>query len=69
MSTHTDQGTARQTAKIYQFPVPSPRAAAADRNRRAEAAVEAMSQRICDALDNCWYHDAAIRQSTGSTKA
>lgn len=67
MNTYTDQGTAQRTAKIYQFPMSS-RRAAADRSGRAEAAVEAMSQRICDALDNCWYHDAAIRQSTGSTK-
>jgi hypothetical protein len=64
MNTHTEQ----RTAKIYQFPVPSARAAA-DRRRSAEVAVEAMSERICDALDNCWYHDAAVRQAAGSTKS
>jgi hypothetical protein len=64
MNTNTYPGT----AKIYQFPVPSSRAVA-DRRLSAEAAVAAMSQRICDALDNCWYHDAAIRQSSVSTKS
>ncbi len=63
MNTHTEQ----RTAKIYQFPVPA--RTAAGRRGSAEAAAEAMSQRICDALDNCWYHDAAVRQSADSTKS
>jgi hypothetical protein len=63
MNTNTSQGT----AKIYQFPVPT-RRGVADRHKSAEAVVEAMPQRIFDALDNCWYHDTAVRQATGSTK-
>jgi hypothetical protein len=63
MNTDTFQGT----ATIYQFPVLA-RRAVADRQRSAEAAVEAMSQRILDALDNCWYHDTAVRQATDATK-
>jgi hypothetical protein len=64
MNANTYQGT----AKIYQFP-PRSRQAVADRRGSAEAVVESMPQRICDALDNCWYHDAAVQQAAGSTKS
>jgi len=63
MNVNTHQGT----AKIYQFPVLA-RRAAVERQRSAQAVVEAMSQNMCDALDNCWYHDMAVRQATDVTK-
>ena len=62
MNTSTYQGT----AKIYQFPVRS-RAAVAGHRGSTDAA-EAMARRISDAGESCWYHDAAIKQSTGPTK-
>jgi len=62
MDTNTYQGT----AKIYQFPVRSKQAVANSR-WSVEAVAESMPQHICDALDNCWYHDAAVRQAAGST--
>jgi hypothetical protein len=62
MSTSTYQGT----AKIYQFPVRQ-RVAAADHRGSSDAA-KLMAQRISDAVGACWYHDAAIKQSGGSTK-
>jgi len=55
----------RITAKIYQFPL-QPRLAAAQRLRNAEVIAEAMPQHVCNALDNCWYHDEAVRDSAGS---
>jgi hypothetical protein len=55
--------TRRETAKIYQFPL-RPRHASTDRRGNVEALVEAMPEHICNALDNCWYHDEAVRQST-----
>jgi hypothetical protein len=62
MNTSTYQGT----AKIYQFPVRS-RMAVAGQHGSTDAA-EAMARRISDAVESCWYHDAAIKQSTGPTK-
>ena len=62
MSTSTYQGT----AKIYQFPVRS-RTAVADHRGSTDAA-ELMAQRISDAVGACWYHEAAIKQSTVSKK-
>ena len=57
MNTSSYQGT----AKIYQFPV---RARAATPYHRDGA--EPQSQRTGDAvLDQCWYHDAAIKQVDG----
>jgi hypothetical protein len=61
MNTSTYQGT----AKIYQFPV---RARAVTAQRASTDAAEAMARRISDAVENCWYHDAAIKQSMGPTK-
>jgi hypothetical protein len=63
MNTNTHQGT----AKIYQFPQRS--RADAGRGASAEAIAASMPQHICDALDNCWYHDAAVRQTAGLTKS
>ena len=55
MNTSSYQGT----AKIYQFPV---RAQAAAQHRREGAAPQ--PQRMSEAvLDQCWYHDAAIKQA------
>jgi hypothetical protein len=62
MNTSTYQGT----AKIYQFPVRSRMAVAGQRG--STDAAELMAQRISDAVETCWYHDAAIKQSTGPTK-
>ena len=64
--------TFSESAKIYQFPV-RPRMAVASNSEMADRAsctvVEFMSQRVSDAvLGDCWYHDAEIRQSVGSTK-
>jgi Protein of unknown function (DUF2735) len=61
MDTSTYQGT----AKIYQFPVRSRVVAGQGASTNA---AEAMAQRISAAVETCWYHDAAIKQSTGPTK-
>ena len=53
--------THRETAKIYQFPV-RPRMAVANQRSSTDAA-ELMTQRISDAVEACWYHDAAIKQA------
>ena len=58
--------THRETAKIYQFPV-RPRMAVANQRASTDAA-ELMAQRISDAVEACWYHDAAIKQSTVTKK-
>ncbi len=63
MNTNTYQGT----AVIYQFPTRS-RNAVAEHRRNADAA-DLMTQRIADALSSCWYHEAAVKQSGGPTKA
>jgi hypothetical protein len=62
MNTSTYQGT----AKIYQFPVRSRMTVAGQ--RVGTDAAEAMALRISDAVEHCWYHDAAIKQSAGPTK-
>jgi hypothetical protein len=62
MNTNTYQGT----AKIYQFPL-RPRTAVAGHCESTNAA-ELMAQRISDAVETCWYHDAAIKQTSGFTK-
>ncbi len=62
MNTSTYQGT----AKIYQFPVRARLAVAGQRG--SINAAEAMAERIADAVESCWYHDAAIKQSTGPAK-
>ena len=67
MNTNIYQGTTQQSAKIYQFPV-RPRAAVSYHRGTTDTA-EAMSQRISDAVGACWYHDAAIKQSTVSKKS
>jgi hypothetical protein len=51
-----------ETAKIYQFPTPSQRAAA-DRRESSDTITERMSQRVCEAVGACWYHEAAIKQA------
>jgi len=66
MNTITYQETAQHSAKIYQFPV-RPRTAVAGRRDSTDAA-ELTAQRISDAVEACWYHDAAIKQSAGLTK-
>jgi hypothetical protein len=65
MNTSTYQETPQHTAKIYQFPV---RTRAAVSGHRGGADAELMAQRISDAVETCWYHDAAIKQSTGPAK-
>ena len=62
MNTSTYEGT----AKIYQFPARSRLAVAAQ--RASTEAAEAMAQRISDAVENCWYHDAAIKQAVAPKK-
>jgi hypothetical protein len=66
MNTNTYQGTPQHSATIYQFPV-RPRSAVSG-YRGAGDAADLMAQRIADAVESCWYHDAAIKQSGGSTK-
>jgi hypothetical protein len=62
MNTSTYQGT----AKIYQFPVR--RRMAVSGHRESADAAEFLAQRISDAVETCWYHDAAIKQAAGLTK-
>ena len=66
MNTNTYQGTTQHSAKIYQFPV-RPRAAVSGYRGGGDAA-DLMAQRISDAVETCWYHGAAIKQSGGTTK-
>jgi hypothetical protein len=66
MNTSTYRETPQHSAKIYQFPVRS-RMAVADQRASTDAA-DLMAQRVSDAVGACWYHDAAIKQSTGPTK-
>ena len=57
MNMNTQQGT----AKIYQFPVRSRGAVA---GHREDAVSKPLPQIACEAaLDNCWYHDDAVKQS------
>ncbi|ACE92210.1 glutamine synthetase translation inhibitor [Rhizobium phaseoli] len=60
-------GFHRESATIYQFPVKPTRAASRfERTRRMER--EAAD--VCDAaLDSCWYHDEAVRDSDRPTKS
>jgi hypothetical protein len=62
MDTNIYQGT----AIIYQFPVRSRMTVAG--HRQSTDAAELLAQRVSGALETCWYHDAAIKQSAGSTK-
>ncbi len=64
MNTNTHQGT----AKIYQFAAHTRRLTEAQRGS-AERTAESMPQHICDALDNCWYHDDAVQQATRLLKS
>jgi hypothetical protein len=58
-----DNTTHRETAQIYQFPV------ARTRHVGHRPDTERLSQRIADAvLDDCWYHDEAVRQSAAPAK-
>jgi hypothetical protein len=62
MNTNTHQGT----AKIYQFPTRSRTPVA---EHRAGGVIGAVSQSMCDAaLDACWYHDDAVKQSAIAIK-
>jgi hypothetical protein len=36
--------------------------------RASTDAAEAMALRISDAVENCWYHDAAIKQAAAPKK-
>jgi hypothetical protein len=64
MNTSTHQGT----AKIYQFPTRL-RSPVSDHRSGTSKDVGAVSQSVCDtALDACWYHDDAVKQSARSPK-
>ncbi len=66
MNTHSLSAQG-QSAKILQFPVGGRRALAA--RRENTDAAELMAQRVSDAVSACWYHDAAIKESTAPTKS
>ncbi|CAN7498399.1 glutamine synthetase translation inhibitor GstI [Rhizobium leguminosarum] len=60
-------GFHRESAKIYQFPVKAIRNA--NRFERARL-MEREAAEVCDAaLDSCWYHDEAVRESDRPTKS
>ncbi|AHG46379.1 glutamine synthetase [Rhizobium leguminosarum bv. trifolii CB782] len=59
-------GFHRESATIYQFPVKPTRAA--NRFERARL-MEREAAEVCDALDSCWYHDEAVRDSDRPTKS
>ncbi|QIO50696.1 DUF2735 domain-containing protein [Rhizobium leguminosarum bv. trifolii] len=60
-------GFHRESATIYQFPVKAIRNA--NRFERARM-MEREAAEVCDAaLDSCWYHDEAVRESDRPTKS
>ncbi|MCJ9695613.1 DUF2735 domain-containing protein [Rhizobium sp. PRIMUS64] len=60
-------GFHRESATIYQFPVKAIRNA--NRFERARL-MEREAADVCDsALDSCWYHDEAVRESDRPTKS
>ncbi|MGZ2455271.1 glutamine synthetase translation inhibitor GstI [Rhizobium sp. IY2] len=59
-------GFHRESATIYQFPVKSMRAT--NRFERARL-MEREAADVCDALDSCWYHDEAVRESDRPKKS
>ncbi|MBY5364864.1 glutamine synthetase translation inhibitor GstI [Rhizobium brockwellii] len=60
-------GFHRESATIYQFPVKAIRNA--NRFERARL-MEREAAEVCDAaLDSCWYHDEAVRESDRPTKS
>ncbi|MGO7481031.1 glutamine synthetase translation inhibitor GstI [Rhizobium ruizarguesonis] len=60
-------GFHRESATIYQFPVKAIRTA--NRFERARP-MEREAAEVCDAaLDSCWYHDEAVRESDRPTKS
>ncbi|API50699.1 glutamine synthetase [Rhizobium leguminosarum] len=60
-------GFHRESATIYQFPVKAIRNA--NRFERAKL-MEREAADVCDAaLDSCWYHDEAVRDSDRPTKS
>ncbi|MBY5337353.1 DUF2735 domain-containing protein [Rhizobium leguminosarum] len=60
-------GFHRESATIYQFPVKAIR----NPNRFERARLmEREAAEVCDAaLDSCWYHDEAVRESDRPTKS
>jgi hypothetical protein len=60
--------TYQETAKVYQFPV-RPRHAIADRRGSTQTIAASVPQGVCDELDNCWYHGAAVHQTAVLTKS
>lgn len=60
-------GFHRDSATIYKFPVKAIRNA--NRFERARL-MEREAAEVCDAaLDSCWYHDEAVRESDRPTKS
>ncbi|MGR9077654.1 glutamine synthetase translation inhibitor GstI [Rhizobium leguminosarum] len=60
-------GFHRESATIYQFPVKAIRNV--NRFERARL-MEREAADVCDAaLDSCWYHDEAVRESDRPTKS
>jgi hypothetical protein len=60
-------GFHRESATIYQFPVKAIRTA--NRFERARL-MEREAAEVCDAaLDSCWYHYEAVRESDRPTKS
>jgi hypothetical protein len=60
-------GFHRESATIYQFPVKAIRNA--NRFERARL-MEREAAAVCDAaLDSCWYHDEAVRESDPPKKS
>ncbi|MGR4843441.1 glutamine synthetase translation inhibitor GstI [Rhizobium sp. LARHSG275] len=60
-------GFHRDSATIYQFPVKA--ICNANRFERARL-MEREAAEVCDAaLDSCWYHDEAVRESDRPTKS
>ena len=53
-------GFHRESATIYQFPV---KAVQAQNRFERLRMMEREAAGVCDALDSCWYHDEAVRES------
>jgi hypothetical protein len=68
MNTTVHQGPARESAIIYRFPV-YVRKATAGRRDRSGGVTDPTEQPVFDTAPvECWYHDAAVKQSAGLAK-
>jgi hypothetical protein len=67
MNASIHQGTPQHTAKIYQFPVRSRKAGGEYRGGPNMAEQLALS--MSSAIETCWYHGEAVKESIGPSRS